>query len=280
MPKADFLHVFLPADAFVEVASCSVLAAYHKGVGLVGGGHENLGYLHVFGGVGRKQDDVGNVIARQWLDAVVHVVGFLLVAAEAGHAEMGFHQPGLDVRHPHGRMGHVDAQSVRQGLDCRLGGTVHAAAPVGSLAGQAAQVDDMAVVAADHARYDEPRHGEQPLDVGIDHGVPFIQAALVFLVQPQCQAGIVDEDIGPAPAVLQTLYGNCGGLAVANVKDQGLDLCPQLPDLFHDGLKLLLRAACQDEIVAVLGEFPGAGFANAACRACNECYFLIHGVLF
>ena len=78
------------------------------------GEDKHLGYLDMGRGVGCKDGNIGNVITRQWLDALVDIGGTLVVTMKADVAEVRLNKTGLQVGDTDGRVGHVDAESVRQ----------------------------------------------------------------------------------------------------------------------------------------------------------------------
>ena len=106
--------------------------------GLMGSQYQHLGYLYVLRGIRGEDGYIGNVVARQRLDAFVDCGGTVTVAAEADVAEVGLHKSGLQVRHADSRVGNVDAQTVGECFHGSLGGTVDIAAGVGCIASHAA----------------------------------------------------------------------------------------------------------------------------------------------
>ena len=78
--------------------------------------YKNLGYLYVFWCRRCVKGYVGYIICRQRLDAFIHRCRPLGVAMKAHIAEIGFNKPRLQVRHAHGSVGYIYAQSVAQGL--------------------------------------------------------------------------------------------------------------------------------------------------------------------
>lgn len=84
-----FIHIHIFLDDLVAYMSILGLAVNVGGGGLVGGEDEHLGNVDVSGAAGDKDDSLGNVVAVQGLDALVHRVGLVLVAAEADHGELG-----------------------------------------------------------------------------------------------------------------------------------------------------------------------------------------------
>ena len=81
-------------------------------VGLMGGQYEHFGNLHVLWGVGGKDGNVGNIVARHGLDAFIDRGGPVVVSVETDVAEVGLHKSGLQVRHTDSSIGDIDAQTI------------------------------------------------------------------------------------------------------------------------------------------------------------------------
>lgn len=81
---------------------------------------------------------------------------------------------GIDLEHADARGDELLAQGAAEAVDGGLGGAVDAAAGVGLAAGDAADVDDVAVAAVGAAQkdgQDRLRHVDEARHVGADHGV-------------------------------------------------------------------------------------------------------------
>ena len=78
----------------------------------------------------------------------------------------------------------------------------------------------MTMIAGHHTRDDEPGHGEQSLDVGVDHRFPVVLVTLVFLFKAECKSSVVDEHVYLVPLLGQRRYSIMCGLTVAHVKDE------------------------------------------------------------
>ena len=163
------------------------------------GQYQHLGYLDVRWRVGSEDSHVGDVIARQWLDAFVDVGSTVGIAVEADVAEVSLHQSRLQVGHADGSICHVNAQTVGECLYSGLCGTVDIAAGIGCIASHRPYVDDVSAVAFHHGRHHEARHGQQTLDVGVYHRVPVIVGTLILWLQTECQAGIVHQHVDSLP---------------------------------------------------------------------------------
>ena len=227
------------------------------------------------GCIGGIDGDIGDVVARQRLDALIDIGGAVIVTMEADVAEVGLDEAGLQVSDADGRIGHVDAESVGQCLHGSLSGAIHVATGVGGITGYGTHVDDVTAVALHHPGHHEARHRQQSLDVGVDHRLPVIKVALVFRLQPQGQSGIIHQHVDLLPVSRKVVDIFLGLLAVSHVKGERQHFRPAVGQFLPDGSQTVLVAACQDQTVAIGGELPGTGKPNAARCACNQ-YYLIH----
>lgn len=239
------------------------------------GQNEHLGYLHVGWGIGCEDGHIGDVVAREGLDALIEFGCALGVAMEADVAEVGLYEAGLEVGDADSGIGHVDAETVGEGFYSSLCGTVDITPCVGSIARHAPYINNVSAVARNHLGYDEACHGEQTLDIGVDHGLPVVEVALVFGFESQGEACIIDEHVDGLPFLGQTLDGLAGCFTVSYVEGQDEHLGALGFELLTDGFQLLNITAIQDEAVAIIGEFLGAAEADAARGACDK-YSLVH----
>ena len=184
---------------------------------------------------GGKEGYIGNVSASQRLDALIDLIGTFVVAMETHVAEVGLYQTGFQVGYTYCRFCYVNAQSVSNHLDGSLGCTVHISSGIGGISGHAADVDDVTLVTLHHPWYDEACHGQEPLDIGVDHGVPVFRVTLVLLFQAECKTGIVDKYIDGLPFWLQRIYCQLGSCSISNIKHQRLDLRTLCFELRFDG---------------------------------------------
>ncbi len=248
----------------------NLFSYYHTAAGLMGGENEHFGYLHMFGGVGGIDGHIGDIVAREGFDALIELGCALGVAVEADVAEIGLYEAGLEVGDADGSVGHVDAESVGEGLHGCLCGTVDIASCVSSIARHTTYINNVSAVALDHLGHDEACHGQQAFDVGVDHGLPVVEVAFVFGFESQGEAGIIDEHVDLLPLLGQSFDGLAGCLAVSDVEGEHDDLGAFSLELLTDGLEFLHVTAIEDEAVAIVGEFTGATEADAAGGACDE----------
>ena len=121
----------------------------------------------------------------------------------------------------------------------------------------------MSFVALHHTRYDEPCHGEQSLDVGINHGVPIFRVSHIFFFQSECQSRIVDQHIDLLPFLRHSAYSILRCLGVSDIKLQGKNLSPILFQFVTQNLKFLSIPSCEDKIIASLSKLAGTSLANS-----------------
>ena len=186
----------------------------------MGGQNEYFGYLHMGWGIGCIDSYVGNVIASQGSDSLIEFGSTVGVALEADVAEVGLHQARLQVGDTYGGIGHVDAESVREGLHGSLRGAIDIAPGISSIASHTTYINNVSAVALNHAGHDETRHRQQPHDVRVDHRFPVVEVAFIFGFESKGKTGIVDEYVDLLPVCGQALDGLLSRLAVSDVEDE------------------------------------------------------------
>ena len=227
----------------------------HNGsVGLMCGKHQHFGYLHVLGSTCSVERHVGNVVAYERLDALVYIVGTLVVAMETDVGEVGLNESGLQIGHSYTCMGNIDAQSVGKCLDGSLCGTVDSASGISRIASHTTYIYHMSVVKAHHPGHYETCHIEQSLDVGVNHLVPVLEVALVFWLQTTCQSGVVDEHVDGLESIGYACHSIARSLTIAHVEGERKHLHPTSLKFSLQRLKLVGRTACNDKIVATNGK--------------------------
>ena len=132
--------------------------------------------------------------------AGVNRVGLGAVAAEADGAEFAAaDEAGFEVGDADTGADEVGFQIGAQLSDEGLASAVDVAAGIGVAGGGAADVDDVAVVALDHAGQERVGHAHQAGDVGADHGLPILEHGGLGGGDAEGEAGVVDEDVDLAP---------------------------------------------------------------------------------
>ena len=101
----------------------------------MGGKDKHLGYLDVSRRVSSKDGYIGNVITSQWLDALIDMGSPVVVAMETGVAEVRLNKTWLQVGNADSRIGHIDAEPVRQCFHGSLRGAIHITASVCCITG-------------------------------------------------------------------------------------------------------------------------------------------------
>ena len=119
----------------------------------------------------RKNHNLGNILGRQRLHALIHLLRLIPISTKPHNAEFRLHLPRIDLDDADARGDEFAAHGVCKGPDGGLGGTIDAAALVGFAAGDAADVDDVAGVLLLEDGQDGLGHGDEAGDVCGEHGV-------------------------------------------------------------------------------------------------------------
>ena len=128
----------------------------------------------------------------------------------------------------------------------------------------------MAAARGDHLGRDDARDVEQPLDVGVDHGVPVARVAPVDVLQPGGQSGVVHQQIDPLerfqrPAhLLLRADVECERRAAAA---RGGDLPGELRETFG-------AAARRRDVVSLPGQPERRGASDSRGGSRDECLFI------
>ncbi|MNM92068.1 hypothetical protein D3C81_1043880 [compost metagenome] len=216
------------------------------------------------------EDSLGNVLRLDRLGAGVGGVILRLIASEAHQREFTLAQAWLDVAHPHARATQVAAQAQRELADERLGAAIHVGARVRVVARDRTDVEDRRPTAVGDQPWQQQAGGvHQALDVGVDHGFPVVQAAVLRGIDAQRQACVVDQATQLVETRRQVGEGVFHGLAVTHVEHQAVNLGLGR-QLGAQGVQTLLAAAGENQLPASLGETPGSGFAETGSRASDE----------
>ena len=203
---------------------------------------------------------VGHILGRQRLRTLVHGGGPVGVAGEAdGRKLSACHQARLDICHTHPGSGQVGAQIEAELADKGLGRAIDVAAGIGPVAGDRTDVDHVPTVTRHHSGQHGVRDGHEPFHVGVDHGVPVIEARALRRVHAQGQARVVDQYIGIRELRRQPRDGGQHGVAVAHVEREGVGVVTQLG---QECVEPVLPAAGQHDAMPFGGKSPGDGQAE------------------
>jgi hypothetical protein len=122
----------------------------------------------------RKNHHLGNILRRQRLHTLIHLLCLLLVASKPDNTKLRLDLAGVNLNDPDPRRNQLAAHGVCEGAHGGFGSAVDAAALVGFAAGDGADVDDVAFAAVG-ARFEDGEdglgHGDEAGDVGGEHGV-------------------------------------------------------------------------------------------------------------
>lgn len=134
---------------------------------------ESIGKDDILPPCGGEHDDLGNIIGRQRLDALIHLLRLLLIAVEPDDGELGFDLSRIDLDDPYPGGNQLLPERVGEAADSSFGGAVDGTAGVGLTASDGADVDDVAGATIGAGEID----GENGLgqvdeagDVGVEHG--------------------------------------------------------------------------------------------------------------
>lgn len=96
------------------------ITLHHRAAGLMGGQHKHLGNLHMGRSAYGVEAHIGDVVARQGLNAVVNMTGALFVTMESDVGEIGFHQARLHIGNANATVGHINTQAIANGFTAAL----------------------------------------------------------------------------------------------------------------------------------------------------------------
>lgn len=120
----------------------------------------------------RENHHLGDIIARQRLDTLIHLLRLVLVAVKAHDAELGLDLARVDLDDADARRDEFLAERLGERAHGGFGCAVDAAALVGLAAGDGPDVDDVAAAAVGAGLEDGEdglRHVDEAGDVGVEH---------------------------------------------------------------------------------------------------------------
>ena len=232
----------------------------------------------MFWRIGGIDGNVSNIVASKGLDTFIDIGSTIMVAMETDIAEVCLHKTRLQIGDTDGGVGHIDTQSIGKCLYCGLRGTIHIAPCVCGIASNRTHIDNVSAIALHHTWYNEPRHGQQTFDVGINHGLPIVEIAFVFWLQSKSQPCIVHQHIDLLPLCRQRLDAFLSHFAISHVEGQGQHVSTFSRQFLLDVGQPLLVSTGKNQPVTVLGEFPGTSQSDTACCPCYQ-YNLVHNRL-
>src|SRR5215813_5204234 len=129
--------------------------------------------------------------------------------------------------------------------------------------GDGGEVDDRAAPSLRHHLLARPLAPEEhAVDVDLDHGVPAVGADVLDLGTER-GARVVDHDVEAPHFLCGALDQTLHGVFLTNVHRLAEGAAPELLDLLHHRIQVLLLAATDHDIGAGLGELHGDGAADA-----------------
>jgi len=259
--QAPYYRCRFPLPLFWKVTfsmSVSPLSSERTGAsGLRGWAYEDFVEGHAPGAGDGERDDFGDVLGgdRELLVHLLRARFYLGVGDVVG--QLSGHGAGLDDDDADAGLQFL-AQRFRPAVEAPLGGGVDGVAGAGGAASHRGQVDQVAA-AIDELAEEDLGDGDGADQVGFDHA-SVVVVPLVVERGEQHDAGVVDQDVGPAEFGLDPVGGLDDGVAVGDV---GLDGDGVVAELVGQGLDAVGTAGDQGQTVATGGECAGGGLADA-----------------
>lgn len=122
--------------------------------------HQRIRQHNIFPPARRKNHNLGNILGRQRLHALIHLLRLILIPAKSHDAEFSLNLPRIDLDDADARGDQFAAHGVCERAYGGLRSAVDAAALVGFAAGDAADVDDVAGVFGFEDGQDGLGHGD------------------------------------------------------------------------------------------------------------------------
>src|SRR5512139_2920988 len=110
----------------------------------------NIIDIYMRGTGSAEQHHVGNIVSREWFDALVHFPGAVRIAVEAYDAEFSLHQPWVNGSDAYSGTIQVHLQPLTDGFDGSLGGAIYRAVGVGPVPCDGADVDNVTAITRHH----------------------------------------------------------------------------------------------------------------------------------
>ena len=223
------------------------------------------------GGLGGEEDarvgDLVHLAPAPHARAARHrVVGLLrrgrVLLGQHAHVALGFHRAGRDAVDAYALPPPGHAQRAGEVDDGGLGRAVvrHHGRAVDP--GDGGDVDDGPAAALGHHLLPRPLAAEEhAVDVDLDHRVPAVGADVLDL-GAEGSAGVVDHDVHATHVLRGALHQALDRVFLADVDGLAEGATPELLDLLHHGVEVLLLAAADHDVGAGPGELDGDGAAD------------------
>ena len=240
------------------------------------GKNQHFGYLNMLGSTCSIEGNIGDVGTTQRLDALVNIVGTLVVAMETNIREIGFYKSRLKIGNTHTCVSHINTQAIGQGLDSSLCGTINTTTCISSVASHTTYVNNMTMVEANHLWNNKTRHVEQTLYVGVNHLVPVLKTTFVLGLKTTRKTSIIDEHINRLETLGDAVDSLASGIAVANIKRKSKNRNALGLELGLKRLKLVGCTARNYNIVATIGKTTCTSLAYSTCGTSDKSCFSFH----
>lgn len=135
-----------------------------------------------------------DVLAPQRREALVPLVLGPFISTEPDRDKVRLGHSRRNLGDPHIGVEQLQLQALGQRVDKELGTAVNTASRVDIAARDAANVDDVTLVAFAHTGDHGLRDENETLDVGVDDGVDHLFADVFYEVDANAQACVVDKD--------------------------------------------------------------------------------------
>ena len=131
------------------------------------------------------------------------------------------------------------------------------------------------MVTLHHTRNNQTSHGEESLDIGINHLIPILETTLVLRFQTTSQAGIIDQHINIAPILRNIIHSLSCRFTVTYIESQGKDLYTLSLQFFLQIFQFTGISTRNDQIVATSCKAACTTLAYSAGCTCDKSNFHI-----
>ena len=172
-------------------------------------------------------------------------------------------------------MSHINTQAIGDSLDGSLGSTIYIATRVSRITSHTTYINNVSMITSHHTRNNQTSHGEESLDIGINHLIPILETTLILRFQATSQACIIDQHINIAPILRNIIHSLSCSFTVTHIKSQSKDLYPFCFQLFLENFQFTGVSTRNDQIVATSCKAACTTLANSAGCTCDKSNFHI-----
>ena len=229
----------------------------------------------MFRSTGCIESHIRNIITIQWFDTLINTGSTLIISMETDIREIRLHQAGLDIGNTHLGMSHINTQAIGDCLDGSLCSTIYIATSVSRITSHTTYINNVSMITSHHTRNYQTSHGEESLDIGINHLIPILETTLILRFQATSQACIIDQHINIAPILRNIIHSLSCRFTVTYIKSQSKDLYPLCLQLFLENFQFTGVSTRNDQIVATSCKAACTTLANSAGCTCDKSNFHI-----